>query len=95
MRGPVGVHDLVHDEDAVFLGGIRINGDGLEDAIRAVAFGLPGRAAVKCPLREFFQRREAVEILDEGFAAEVGDGLVAVQPDVFQFILRHCLVCGL
>src|SRR5581483_11916765 len=81
MRLAIGPHDLAHDEGAVGLGGMGVNGDGLQDAIRAVALGLPGGAAVKSPEREFGELREARVFLDLSFAAEVGDGLVTVQPD--------------
>src|SRR5207247_1672762 len=77
----------------VLTGAVGKNGDRLEDAIGVVTLGLLGRTAVEAPARELFQGRELVEVLDEGFAADVGDGLVAVEPYVFQFELGHgCLL---
>ncbi len=64
MRRAVGMHDFAEDEGGVGLGGVRIAGDGLEDAVGAVALGLPGGAAVKSPVRKHLQRRKAVEIFD-------------------------------
>jgi len=89
MRRAVGVHDFAKNDRAVFLGRVGIDADGLEHAVRAVALGLPGGAAVEAPFRDVIKSREAVEILHEGLAAEVRDGLIAVEPNVFQFILRH------
>jgi hypothetical protein len=54
-----------------------------------VAFGLPGGTAVKAPIRELFQGWKAVEILDEGFATKIWNGLIPVEPYVFQFVFRH------
>ena len=68
------------------------NGHRLEHAIRARAFGLARRAAVEAPAGEFFERRETVELLDLGFAAEIRDRLVAVEPDVLEFVLRSSIL---
>ena len=91
MRGAVGVHDLAHDDRAIFLGAIGIDCDRLQNAIRTVAFGLLGRTSVKTPHWNLFQGRKSAEVLDEGFAADVGHRLIAVEPDVFQFVLSHLL----
>ena len=76
-------HDFAHDDHAVDARGVGINSHRFKHAIRRAAFGLARRAAVKAPHREFFQFREALEFLDLCFAAEVGDGFVSVEPEVF------------
>ena len=90
MRGDaIGHHDLAHHQHAVLLGAVGVDRDRLEQAVGAAAFGLPRRAAVEAPVGQLLQLREAVVFLDLGLAAEVGDGVVPVQPDVFQFVFRH------
>jgi hypothetical protein len=89
VRGAVRQQNLAHHECAIFLRRIRVNGDWLQETVRAVALGLAGRAAVEAPHRELVEIGKVFELFDLGFAAEVRDGLVAVEPDVFQFVLRH------
>ena len=63
VRGlAVGHHDFAHHQRAVVARGVRIDRDRLQHAIRAVAFGLHGRRAVKAPQRKLFQRRERCRI---------------------------------
>ena len=88
--GDAGVEvGLAHHEHAVLAGGVREDRDGLQHDIGALALGLAGRAAVEAPVGKFGQLREALEFLDLGLAAEVGQRGVAVEPDVFQFVLGH------
>src|SRR5690606_18619040 len=64
--------------------------DRLEQAIGAPAFGLLGRTAVKTPHRQILQRQFLrIAIDDLGFAAEVRDRRVTVEPDVFEFEFGH------
>ena len=79
----VGHEHLAHDERAVLLGGIGIDGHGLEHAIRGAAFGLAGRAAVEVPPRKLFEFWKFSKFLEGGLAAQVGDGFVTVEPEVF------------
>jgi hypothetical protein len=82
-------HDLAHDENAILAGGIRIHGHWLEHAVGLVTGCLACGGAIETPEWEFFQRREGSVFLDLGLAAEVWHGCVTVEPDVFEFILRH------
>ena len=89
-RLAVGHHHFAHHEHAVLALAVGINRDRLQHAVGAVAFGLHRRAAVEAPQRKLIQRREAVELFDLRLAAQVRDGRVAVQPDVFELVLCHC-----
>ena len=42
--------------------------------------------------RELLELREGIEFLDQRFASEIGNGLVTVEPDVFQLVLGHRLL---
>jgi len=44
---------------------------------------LPRRTAIEAPHRKFFELGKSLEFLDLSFAAEVGDGFITVEPDVF------------
>ena len=82
-------HDFAHDKRAVLARSIRIDGDRLQHAIGAVAFGLHGRRAVKTPQRKLFQRRKLVEFLDLCLAAQIGCRRIPVEPDILELILGH------
>ena len=90
MRGDaIGHHDFAHDECTIGAGRVGIDRDGLQHAIRRVAFGLLRGRAIKAPKRQLLECGEFVEFLDLGLAAQVGDRLVSVQPDVLEFELSH------
>jgi hypothetical protein len=80
---------LAHHEHAVLARRIRENRHRLEHHVGALALGLLRRAAVKAPVGQFVQLGELGEFLDLGLAAQAGERRVAVEPDVFQFVLSH------
>ncbi len=87
--GAVWHHDFAHHKSAVAASAVWIDGDWFEHAVGAAAFGLLRRAAIKSPHRQLFESWKAFEFLDLGFSAEVRNGRVAVEPDVFQFVFGH------
>jgi hypothetical protein len=89
MRRPVREEHLAHDEHTVDARGVGEDGDRLEHAVRVATLGLARRAAVEAPHGELLEAREARELLDLGLAAQVRDGLVAIEPDVFELVFRH------
>ena len=89
MRRAVRQQHLAHHERPVHPRRIGEKRDGLEHAVRVAALCLACRAAVEAPERQLLERREGVVLHDLGLAAEVRYGLVAVEPDVFEFELGH------
>ena len=85
----IGHHHFAHDQSAVLAGGVGINGHRLQDTVGATSLSLAGRTAVEIPEGQLLQLRKALKILDLGFAAEVRDWLVTIEPDVFQFVFSH------
>ncbi len=51
--------------------GVRVNGNRLQHAIRAAAFGLHRRRAIEAPERELFKLRKISKFLDLRLAAQV------------------------
>src|SRR4051794_25345952 len=91
MRRPVREQHLAHDEHAVRAGGVLEERDRLQQAVRARALGLLRRAPVEVPDGEVLERRRDRERLDLRLAAQVRDGVVAVEPDVFELVLGHAV----
>ena len=90
MRRTVGEEHLGHDEEAVDAARVRVDCDGFQQAVRAAALGLFGRAAVESPHGTVFEREVGgIAINNFSFSAEAGDGRVTVEPDVFQFQFGH------
>ena len=91
MRGDaVGHHHFAHHQRAVLALAVGIDGDGLEHAIRTLAFSLHGRAAVEAPERKLFQRRKAVVFLDLRLATKIWHRSISVKPNILELILCHC-----
>src|SRR5215212_640238 len=88
MRRPVGQQHLAHDEIAAVARGVREERDRLQETVRARAARLTRRAAVEVPQRKPVERGLCVEIDDLRLAAQVRNGLVAVQPDVLELALH-------
>jgi hypothetical protein len=89
VRRLVGQEHLAHDQDAVAPCRVGIRGDRLQQAVRVDALRLARRASVEAPDRELLEARQAAELLHLRLAAEMRDGLVAVEPDVFELVLAH------
>ena len=85
MRGTVSVENFTHDEVGVLSVWIWVDGNRLEQAIGAAAFGLFGRTAVKRPHSDVFKSAGEVVFAHLRLAAQTLCGLKAVQPNVFQF----------
>jgi hypothetical protein len=89
MGGTVGSINFAHDEHAIFASAVWIESDWLQNAVGTAARSLLSGGTVKAPIWEFFELREAGEVLELSLAAEVADGLIAVEPDVFEFVFGH------
>jgi hypothetical protein len=85
----IGHHHFAHHQNAVLAGGVGINGHRLQNTVGTTSLSLAGGAAIEVPEGQLLQFRKALEFLDLGFAAEVGDWLVTIEPDVFQFVFSH------
>src|ERR1051325_4191012 len=88
MRRSVGQQHLAHDEAAVHARRVGEERDRLQEAVRVRAVGLAGRAAVEVPERQLLERRLRLEVDDLRLAAQVRNGLVAVEPDVLELELH-------
>src|ERR1044072_9558619 len=62
--------------------------DRPEEAVVAPAVGLAPRAPLKVPERQRLERRLRLEVDDLRLAAQVRNGLVAVEPDVLELELH-------
>jgi hypothetical protein len=94
VRCAIWQQDFAHDERGIGLGGIWEDGYRLEQAVRAMSLGLACGTAVKAPQWELFELWEGVEFLDLSFSAKVWDRLVAIEPDIFEFVLGDRLLVG-
>ena len=79
-------HNFAHHQRAVLAGGIRINRNGLQHAIRAFAFGLAGRAAIKAPPGQVLRASETWNIRRSWFCCG-GSGRAHSRP------ARCILIC--
>jgi len=89
VRRAIGVHDFAENDVGAGAARIRIQSDGLQNTVRLAALGLHGGTAIKSPQGEIGKRGRRLKILQLGFAAQFRNGLLAVKPDVFEFVLGH------
>ena len=89
---PSGSEHLAHDERAVLPGRVGEDRDRLQHAVRVAALRPAASSCRRSPRRGAPRAPgSVVELLDLRLAAEVRDGLVAVEPDVFELELGHPL----
>src|SRR4029453_11097045 len=93
MRRPVGQQHLAHDEVGAAPRGVGEERNRLEEAVRARAFRLARRAAVEVPARQLVEGRLRLEVDEFRLAAQVRNGLEAVQPDVLELVLHPGSSC--
>ncbi len=70
VRRKVGMENFAEGNYTVDARGVLVTRDRLENAIRVVPFGLLSRTAVKAPVRQLLQLREAVEVFKQAFYRE-------------------------
>src|SRR3984957_20636015 len=93
MRGlAVRHHDFAHHQRAILALAVRIDGDRLENAVRASALGLHCGTAIEAPERQLLQGRKSVELLDLRLSAQVGRRGIPIKPDVLELVLGHCVL---
>jgi hypothetical protein len=80
---------LAHHKNAILARRVGEYRDWLQDDVGAFSLRLLRRAAVEAPRGQFGELREAGEFLDLRLAAKASQRLVAIEPDVFQFIFGH------
>jgi hypothetical protein len=83
------VHDFAEDDVSVLAACIGIESNRFQHAVGALALGLHGGTAVKTPVGQIGKGRRILKRLEQTLAAQVGDGLLAVKPDVFEFVFCH------
>src|SRR5215471_8655912 len=95
MRRSVRQQHLAHDEAAAVAPRVREERDRLQETVRVRARRLTRGAAVEVPQRKLVELRLRFEINDLCLAAQVRNGLVAVQPDVLELVLHPGSSSGL
>ena len=81
-------HDFGHNDESVLTRTVWENCNWLQHAVRAAAISLLGRAAVEAPYRAVFEGESIhFAVFDLGLTAKVCNGLIAIEPDVFEFDL--------
>src|SRR5947207_10495294 len=88
MRRSVGQQHLAQDQVAAVARRVGEERDRSEEAVRARAVRLACRAAVEVPQRWLVEGRLRFEVDDLRLAAQVRNGLVAVEPDVLELELH-------
>src|SRR5258708_31091876 len=89
MRGAIGVHDFAENDISVLAACVGIQSHRFQQAVRTLALGLHGGTAVKTPGGQVGEGGWMRKILELSFAAQLRNGLFAVEPDVFEFVFFH------
>src|ERR1700721_1353554 len=92
MRSAVRVHHFAQNDTSVLAACIRVQSQSFQDAVRALALSLHGGTAVKTPVGYIGKGGRDLKRLQQRLAAQAGNGMFAVQPDVFEFVFVHSIL---
>ncbi len=89
MWRAVRMHHFAQYDVSILATCVRVQSHRLQNAVGTLALGLHRGTAVESPQRHVLERWCRIERLDRCLAAQFWDRLLAVEPNVLEFVLSH------